>query len=823
MIKRILLLLLLVLVVAGTGAAQDVSSRYQGQIIGSRGVPLANQNVAVCTQPANTNTQPCSPLASLGTSTATTTGGANPLVSDAIGNFFFYAPPGKYTVQIYGPQVGTQLVMPDTVMPFSTATSIVFSGNDTFSGTTTFQNIIQLSGGTCSTAGIIAALAAVAVGGTVDARACTTAFTWSSLVTIASPVTLWLPCANVTFTTQLLNITADDVHVHGCGAGGSGAISIYNSPNAGSVYTASGLGAGVNAIVAYKGAQGTLQAQRQSAFTLDNLIINMNGVGNRAISTSSCWSCKIDQVIIQNANCSDGAFFQEASNPAGLLLTESYFMHMDNVLVTIAQANTTCHPFMFDASRGEIAYATYTNLTGIGYPQAAGSGSDSVYINTGATSVSQSFDQNVFINLKTQDPTTGAFGIKLQARGNFGGTLASSFLRTNGAIFNVQFVDAQPERIFSTGGSGTGIGCVNAAGSADGTGCAFLANSNFSSGGWANNEDVPNLGAGYMSVSDNAAVLQGPIFRQSGLHNGSNSNFEKVDPTYQPTANGQLGQSIAIVPSTINPNNFTGNILYGLSVDLASGVHTGGNFLTAYGYQCNGFGSWATNEWCFYGVGPAGNHTDSWWEIGTASAANPGGVVNGGRFWYDQTNQRMSLSNNNLAFSFIPLLNAANTWTAAQTHTGAAIIPDQTVGITGTTTNNNANAGAIGEYIVSTIATGSSVALTTNVTANVTSISLTAGDWDVTGAVDFTFGATTSYTNLIGSVSTTTGTIGGQDSKFDFETPAAVPTAGADSTFSVPTVRFSLSGTTTIFLVAQGTFTVSTLKAYGTIRARRVR
>src|SRR5216684_1358028 len=114
----------------------------------------------------------------------------------------------------------------------------------------------------------------------------------------------------------------------------------------------------------------------------------------------------------------------------------------------------------------------------------------------------------------------------------------------------------------------------------------------------------------------------------------------------------------------------------------------------------------------------------------------------------------------------------------------------------GTATNDNAAAGKVGEYISSTIATGSSVTLTTNTTANVTSISLTAGDWDVTGAVDFTFGATTSYTNLIGSVSSTSATIGGQDSKFDFETPAAVPTAGADATYPLPVVRFSLGSTT---------------------------
>lgn len=141
----------------------------------------------------------------------------------------------------------------------------------------------------------------------------------------------------------------------------------------------------------------------------------------------------------------------------------------------------------------------------------------------------------------------------------------------------------------------------------------------------------------------------------------------------------------------------------------------------------------------------------------------------------------------------------------------------------GSATNDAASAGQIGEYISSTIATGSSVTLSTGVAANVTSISLTAGDWDVTGVVDFTFGATTSYTNIIGSISQTSATLGGQDQGFDYETSAIVPTAGADISWVMPTVRISLSGTVTIFLVAQGTFTVSTLKVYGTLRARRMR
>jgi hypothetical protein len=61
-----------------------------------------------------------------------------------------------------------------------------------------------------------------------------------------------------------------------------------------------------------------------------------------------------------------------------------------------------------------------------------------------------------------------------------------------------------------------------------------------------------------------------------------------------------------------------------------------------------------------------------------------------------------------------------------------AITPSQTAGIVGTTAANNANAGSIGELIT---ATASGVALTTGTTANVCSISLTAGDWEVSGAI----------------------------------------------------------------------------------------
>lgn len=141
----------------------------------------------------------------------------------------------------------------------------------------------------------------------------------------------------------------------------------------------------------------------------------------------------------------------------------------------------------------------------------------------------------------------------------------------------------------------------------------------------------------------------------------------------------------------------------------------------------------------------------------------------------------------------------------------------------GTGTNDNAPAGFVGEYISSSVASGSAVNLTTATTANMTSIALTAGDWDVTGVIALKFGATTSYTNLSGGINTVSATMPAVEKTFDYETSAIVPTAGADMAWPLPTVRMSLAATTTVFATVNCTFTVSTLSTYGILRARRVR
>lgn len=143
-----------------------------------------------------------------------------------------------------------------------------------------------------------------------------------------------------------------------------------------------------------------------------------------------------------------------------------------------------------------------------------------------------------------------------------------------------------------------------------------------------------------------------------------------------------------------------------------------------------------------------------------------------------------------------------------------------------TATNDNANAGNHGEFISSTVLVGSAVGLTTNTDANVTSISLTAGDWDVSVNAYFTGTGTTTVSFVAGSATTTSATRDtspGRVCQLSYNTGTTTFTGGAVVSCVVGPTRFSLSGTTTVFFTGTCTFGASTCAAYGIIRARRMR
>lgn len=144
--------------------------------------------------------------------------------------------------------------------------------------------------------------------------------------------------------------------------------------------------------------------------------------------------------------------------------------------------------------------------------------------------------------------------------------------------------------------------------------------------------------------------------------------------------------------------------------------------------------------------------------------------------------------------------------------------------LVGTATDDNASAGNVGEYLSSSVLSSSPVAMTSGVSVNITSLSLTAGDWDVAAIVGVKGAATTTINYWIGSISTTTGTV-------DTTNGRRVATIMASNAFSftalytqtMAAARISLAATTTIYLVTEAGFGVSTCDAYGLLSARRAR
>lgn len=133
----------------------------------------------------------------------------------------------------------------------------------------------------------------------------------------------------------------------------------------------------------------------------------------------------------------------------------------------------------------------------------------------------------------------------------------------------------------------------------------------------------------------------------------------------------------------------------------------------------------------------------------------------------------------------------------------------------GNNTNTAPPAGFIGEQISSQ----TSVALTTGVTANVTSINITAGIWDLSGIVMVL--PSVSITSMIFGTGPNSASFTG----INFGDNGAQANAGASPaglfTLSTPSFRVRLTATTTYYLVVQGNF-AGTATAAGRISATRV-
>ena len=133
--------------------------------------------------------------------------------------------------------------------------------------------------------------------------------------------------------------------------------------------------------------------------------------------------------------------------------------------------------------------------------------------------------------------------------------------------------------------------------------------------------------------------------------------------------------------------------------------------------------------------------------------------------------------------------------------------------------------GQIGEYKSSSVLVGSAISLTTNTTTNITSISLSAGDWDVYGIGIFAGDVLTTVDQLQASITETSATLDTAPGRIGavIGAGATLFNFGGAAFVNIGVVRKILSATTTIYLVEKPTFAVSTCTGYGIIQARRAR
>lgn len=145
--------------------------------------------------------------------------------------------------------------------------------------------------------------------------------------------------------------------------------------------------------------------------------------------------------------------------------------------------------------------------------------------------------------------------------------------------------------------------------------------------------------------------------------------------------------------------------------------------------------------------------------------------------------------------------------------------------IPGTTTNDSANSGNIGQIIEATIAQGSATSLTNGAFKTVTSIPITQGQWQIESVIGYT-GTATAVTYIGIYVSTTTNSDSGStpgDSSYLMSAPSNLVMNDSGVNLGGISVKVPNSTTTTYYLVALAGFAAGTCNAYGRIRATRVR
>lgn len=140
-----------------------------------------------------------------------------------------------------------------------------------------------------------------------------------------------------------------------------------------------------------------------------------------------------------------------------------------------------------------------------------------------------------------------------------------------------------------------------------------------------------------------------------------------------------------------------------------------------------------------------------------------------------------------------------------------------------------AGTGGVGEVLSSVIISSSAVSVTSATPVNITTLALTAGDWELSWTAFIQPAAGTAVTIMQAGIGTATATL----PVLTLATPLAfgsfVQASATPGSGTIPislssgSIQVNISSTTTYYLVTSDTFSASTLTAYGWLKARRVR
>lgn len=133
--------------------------------------------------------------------------------------------------------------------------------------------------------------------------------------------------------------------------------------------------------------------------------------------------------------------------------------------------------------------------------------------------------------------------------------------------------------------------------------------------------------------------------------------------------------------------------------------------------------------------------------------------------------------------------------------------------------------GVVPDVLSDTRASGAGIGLTSNSVADiVTGVTLTPGDWDVSGQVGFLPAATTSITELAAGISLSSGVLPSSSTistPLELRTFNAVVPGTTIQSVGLATARINVNANTQLYLVGRAIFTVSTMTGHGFIWARR--